>query len=70
MLTILRIAAGIILLMLGIIGLVVPIIQGWLLIFIAIPIISPAHGKKMVAKAKEWKEKLKRKYQNSRKIGN
>lgn len=48
-----RIAAGLILLMIGIIGLVVPILQGWLFILIAIPLISPEHGKKMVGKIKE-----------------
>lgn len=56
--SIFRIAAGIFLLLLGIIGLVVPILQGWLLIFIAIPLLSPEHGKKMAAKAKEWLAKI------------
>lgn len=52
-----RVSAGLIILMLGIIGLFLPILQGWLLILIAIPLISPEHGKKMVAKLKEWKER-------------
>ncbi|MBI2638692.1 hypothetical protein HYW83_03825 [Candidatus Peregrinibacteria bacterium] len=51
---ILRITAGLALLMIGIIGLLLPVLQGWLFIFIAIPLISPEHGKKMVAKLKEW----------------
>lgn len=51
---ILRIGAGLILLMIGIIGLVVPILQGWIFILIAIPLISPERGKKMIGKAKEW----------------
>lgn len=50
---ILRIGAGLILLMIGIIGLIIPILQGWLLILIAIPIISPKYGKKMITKVKE-----------------
>ena len=57
LITTLRVSAGIVLLLLGIIGLFLPILQGWLFIFIAIPLISPKHGKKMVAKMKEWKEK-------------
>ena len=52
-----RICAGLVILMLGIIGLFLPILQGWLLILIAIPLISPEHGKKMVMKLKQWKEK-------------
>ncbi len=53
----LRIAAGIALLLVGIIGLLLPILQGWLFILIAIPLISPEHGKRMMAKLKEWKDK-------------
>lgn len=55
---VLRIGAGLILLMIGIIGLVIPILQGWLFILIAIPLISPEHGKKMVGKAREWWKKI------------
>lgn len=58
LLAVLRVAAGIMLLLLGIIGLFLPILQGWLLIFIAIPLISPAHGKKMVEKLKEFRAKI------------
>ncbi len=58
-LTLIRISFGLILLMLGIIGIFLPILQGWLFIFIAIPIISPAHGERMIIKLKEWKEKIK-----------
>lgn len=61
----LRVSAGLVILMLGIIGLFLPILQGWLLIFIAIPMISPAKGKQMVIKLKTlgariqgwWKKK-------------
>lgn len=55
--TVIRTSVGLVILMLGIIGLFLPILQGWFLILVAIPIISPAHGKKMVVKlraAKEW----------------
>lgn len=57
LLPILRITAGVVLLFLGIIGLFVPILQGWLLIFLAIPLIHPEYGKKMVEKLKRWKDK-------------
>lgn len=63
---ILRITAGVILLLLGIIGLFLPILQGWLLIFIAIPLIHPEYGKKMVEKLKTWKEK----WRKRKNIGN
>ena len=53
-LTFLRVLAGVALLFLGIIGLFLPILQGWLFILIAIPLISPEHGKKIVTKLKEW----------------
>lgn len=43
--------------MAGIIGLLLPILPGWLLIFVAIPLISIEHGKKMSARLKTWKEK-------------
>lgn len=58
LITVVRVSVGIMLLMLGIIGLLLPVLQGWLLIFVAIPIISPRHGKQMVAKLKEWGRKL------------
>lgn len=54
-LSLLRITAGLVILFFGLIGLVVPILQGWILILIAIPLISPEHGRKMVEKFKEWK---------------
>lgn len=53
----LRIALGLFLLFIGIIGLLLPVLQGWLFILIAIPLISPEHGRKMLAKLKEWKDK-------------
>jgi hypothetical protein len=43
--------------MIGVIGLLLPFLQGGILILIAIPIISPKHGKLMVAKLKKWKDK-------------
>lgn len=53
----LRIALGLFFLLIGIIGLLLPLLQGWLFILIAIPLISPEHGRKMVSKLKEWKDK-------------
>lgn len=58
LLSILRMAAGITLFLLGVIGLFIPVLQGIILILIAIPIISPEHGKKMLAKFKEWKKRF------------
>lgn len=49
---------GIALLCLGIIGLLLPILQGWILILVAIPLISPRCGKIAVEKLKIWKEKF------------
>lgn len=57
-LALLRLCAGLILLMLGIIGLILPILQGWLLILVAVPLISPEHGKKLIVKLKEVKRDL------------
>lgn len=64
--SIFRIAAGLILFMLGVIGLFIPILQGVLLIFIAIPIISPEHGRKMVGwMKKKWKKRKNDQFTNS-----
>lgn len=54
-LSVLRVGAGIVLLLLGIIGLFLPILQGWLFIALAIPLISPEHGKKLIEKIKSWR---------------
>jgi len=43
--------------MVGIIGLLLPIVPGWLLIFVAIPLMSIEHGKKISARVKIWKER-------------
>lgn len=61
LLNLLRMAAGITLLLIGIIGLFLPILQGWLLILVAIPLISPEHGKRMAEKLREWLKKGKEK---------
>ncbi len=55
----LRLTAGLLLLMVGVVGLVLPFLQGWLFILIAIPLISPTHGKKMIEKLKILKNRLK-----------
>ena len=54
----LRISAGLALLMLGIAGLFLPILQGSLLILASVPLLSPEHGKKMMVKIKMWLGKL------------
>lgn len=53
----LQIGGGILLIILGIIGLFLPFLQGILFIFAGITLISPAHGKKMVNKIKIWWKK-------------
>lgn len=62
--TLVRISIGLAILMLGIIGIFLPILQGWLLIFVAIPIISPAHGKQAVAWLKKKIYALHSRYTN------
>jgi len=47
-LILIRITIGFILLFIGVIGLILPILQGWIFLFIAIPLISPEHGKKIL----------------------
>ncbi len=45
---------GIFLLVLGILGLIFPIIPGWLLIGMAVAIISPKHGEIILKKIKSF----------------
>ncbi|PJC37523.1 hypothetical protein CO046_00065 [Candidatus Peregrinibacteria bacterium CG_4_9_14_0_2_um_filter_53_11] len=45
--SIVRLSVGVMLLLLGIIGLLLPFLQSSILIVIAIPLISPTHGKRM-----------------------
>lgn len=61
LLVLLRITVGLILLLLGIIGIFIPFLQGWLLVAISISLISPEHGRKMVLWAKGWKERFSKK---------
>ncbi|MBI5413490.1 hypothetical protein HZA42_04050 [Candidatus Peregrinibacteria bacterium] len=58
----LRLTLGISLLCLGVIGLILPVLQGWILILVAIPLISPKHGKLMVEKLRFWKEKISQRF--------
>lgn len=51
--TIIRVSIGLLILMIGIIGLLLPILPGWILIFVAIPIIHPEYGKLMIDKLKK-----------------
>lgn len=62
--SILRIALGLFLLMIGIIGLFIPLLQGVLIILIAIPILSPKHGKLIVEKIKQLRDAFSRRYPN------
>lgn len=55
-----RIALGVILFLVGVIGLFLPVIQGGLLILIAIPLVSPEHGKRLIDKVKELRAKFKK----------
>lgn len=50
---ILRILLGTILLLIGAIGLILPVLQGWLVIFLAILVLFPSRGKAIVEKLKE-----------------
>lgn len=52
-----KIIIGVISILIGIIGLVLPILPGWVLIFAGIYLLSPEHGKAIV----NWlEEKIKR----------
>ena len=57
-LSLIRISAGVIIFLLGIIAWLVPVVAGWPLLLIAIPLIHPASGKKMHGKIKEWKDRF------------
>lgn len=54
-LTTIRVSAGLIILMIGIIGIFLPILEAWILIIIAIPLISPAFPRRMIEKLKTWR---------------
>lgn len=56
----LQIIGGILLILLGIAGLVLPFLQGFLFIFAGIMLISPTHGKKILYKGKRFWEKIKK----------
>lgn len=53
-----RIAGGTLLILLGIIGLFVPILQGVLLIIAGVIVIHPENGNKLKMKLKEYLEKF------------
>lgn len=57
----LRYIAGFILVLFGIVGLVIPIVQGWVLIFVGIFLINPALARKMKEKFKGWWQRRKQK---------
>lgn len=57
----LQIGGGIFLIILGIAGLVLPFLQGFLLILAGIMLISPEHGKKILKHVKGWWKKWRKK---------
>lgn len=57
----LRYLVGFILLLFGMVGLVIPIVQGWILIFAGIFLINPAFARKMKEKFKGWWQRRKQK---------
>lgn len=60
LLSLIRFASGFILLMLGVVGLIIPILHSAVLLIIAFPLLSPTHGVRFA----EW---LKRKYKSLQK---
>ena len=58
MIRMLKVFIGIIFFMIGIVGLVMPILPGWALIFAGIILIYPEKGKKIV----QWLEEKVKKY--------
>lgn len=57
-----EIMGGVLLILLGIAGLFLPFLQGFLFIGMGIFLISPQHGKKLFTKAKKFWEIIKKKY--------
>jgi len=57
-----EITGGIFLILLGIAGLVLPFLQGFLFLAFGVALISPSHGKKMFHKLEEGKKYLLKKW--------
>lgn len=53
----LRISVGIFIFLLGLIGIFIPILQGWLFIIAGIFLINPDWGRRLKEKYKVWKNK-------------
>ena len=68
LLALIRITIGFILLFIGVVGLILPILQGLVFLFMAIPLISPEHGKKILLTVGNWV--LRRKKSKSRNNSN
>ena len=51
-LILLRLSLGLIMLMVGIMGILIPITEAWILVVISIPVISPEYSRKIVEKVK------------------
>ncbi len=45
--SVIRFSAGMLLIMIGVIGLIIPILQSAVLIVIGLPLVSPEHGKQL-----------------------
>lgn len=58
---ILRLIAGAILILIGLVGIPLPIFPGWILIFAGILLMFPQDGKVMIEKIKLWLKNIKEK---------
>lgn len=59
----LKLVGGVILILIGIIGLILPILQGWLFIAAGIIMIAPERGKQFVEKVKmKWAQFRRKKH--------
>jgi len=56
-----RITSGILLILVGIVGLVLPILQGTVMIVVGISLVHPILGKKIIKKIKKLYHRIKRK---------
>ena len=61
-LTGLRLFAGATLILLGIIGIFLPILQGWLLIFAGVALVKPEYAHRAKEKFAEWRAALKQRF--------
>ena len=57
---IIRITSGILLVLVGIAGLILPFLQGILLIILGVSLVNPALGKKIIKKIKKFYHRIRR----------